>query len=349
MNATTNHPLATDQMGYDAPVNICLSGTLSPSLMSSAPSTTSAEGSTTPGETKSKWIRVEDGAKLTGVSRNTIRNWIPGGNLPDRWSDDGRTRWVFLPRLLELVNEKKQRKSKSSCAPPVSQDVEVPDIQRGDEIGQQPIVKPDFEEVCNHNDSHASQAPVETTARHVGEELSAEESNRLKACENAVKDGLTSFVEVGTALMEIRDNKLYRQTHKTFESYVQSVLALSRPRAYELMDSAQVMAELSGIPDISRLPLNEGQATELRRWKTPEERSEKWKAVLAAAGEQTITAKFIRQTLKPTPSPVATSNPDVTTRRIKADLARLRKDVTGTPYDEKAMPLIAELEQLFAK
>jgi len=174
--------------------------------------------------------------------------------------------------------------------------------------------------------------------------LTPEECDRLRDCEQTIRMGLGTFVAVGTALLEIRDARLYRQSQPSFEKYVQSVLALSRPRAYELIDSSQVMRDLSAIADISTLPQNEGQARELRRWKTPEERVEKWKAVLDAAGDKPVTAKLIRQTLAT--KPAGTVSPDDTTKRAKACLTRLRGLVTDSPAETKALQLITRLEEI---
>ena len=63
-------------------------------------------------------------------------------------------------------------------------------------------------------------------------------------------------------------------------------------RAYELIDGAQIMRDLFAIADIS-LPQNEGQARELRRLKSPEERCAKWKEVVASAGNDSpLTANL---------------------------------------------------------
>ena len=174
--------------------------------------------------------------------------------------------------------------------------------------------------------------------------LTPEESDRLHLCEKTIREGLGTFVAVGAALMEIRNARLYRQSHPSFEKYVQSVLALSRPRAYELIDSSQVMHDLSAIADFPTLPQNEGQARELRRWKTPEERAEKWRAVLDAAGNKPVTAKFIRQTLNA--KPAKTVSPDDTTKQAKACLTRLRGLVTDSPAGTKALKLINKLEEI---
>jgi hypothetical protein len=88
--------------------------------------------------------------------------------------------------------------------------------------------------------------------------LTKAESDRLAACEKAIKHGLNTFVDVGQALTEIRDAKLYRAVHKTFDAYCKDVWNLGRSRAYELIDQAKVASglasagvDLSGAPDIS--------------------------------------------------------------------------------------------------
>jgi phage N-6-adenine-methyltransferase len=43
--------------------------------------------------------------------------------------------------------------------------------------------------------------------------------SRLAECEAVIERGLATFVEVGNALLEIRDDRLYRETHRTFEDY----------------------------------------------------------------------------------------------------------------------------------
>lgn len=54
--------------------------------------------------------------------------------------------------------------------------------------------------------------------------LTAVEEHRLLDRERLVEEGLNSFVVVGTALAEIRDEKLYRGTHDSFELYCRDLL-----------------------------------------------------------------------------------------------------------------------------
>ncbi|GAB3163042.1 hypothetical protein [Telluribacter humicola] len=76
-------------------------------------------------------------------------------------------------------------------------------------------------------------------------ELSLDEQSRLEECEEVIHKGLKTFVEVGSALYEIRDKKLYRNHFKTFESYCQERWQLKRQRAYELMGAAEIVNQLS--------------------------------------------------------------------------------------------------------
>lgn len=72
-------------------------------------------------------------------------------------------------------------------------------------------------------------------------ELTKPEAARLVTCEKTIERGINTFVEVGQALAEIRDAKLYRASHKTFEAYCDEKWKFSRQRAYQLIDQAKVV------------------------------------------------------------------------------------------------------------
>lgn len=81
---------------------------------------------------------------------------------------------------------------------------------------------------------------------------------RLHECEQVIAAGIDTFVSVGNALVEIRDDKLYRDSHRTFEDYCRARWNLGRSRAYELIDQARVVSaieeavgECPAVPDIS--------------------------------------------------------------------------------------------------
>ncbi len=54
-----------------------------------------------------------------------------------------------------------------------------------------------------------------------------------------------AFHEAGKALLELRDRRLYRSTHKTFEEYCKDRFGYSRRQPYYLIDAAAVVDNLS--------------------------------------------------------------------------------------------------------
>ncbi|UHD45351.1 hypothetical protein LUX29_20540 [Aureimonas altamirensis] len=71
--------------------------------------------------------------------------------------------------------------------------------------------------------------------------LQKHDAVRLRHCEAVIHKGLSTFQEVGEALIEIRDSKLYRESHETFEVYCRDRWDLHRRRAYQLIDHAKAM------------------------------------------------------------------------------------------------------------
>jgi hypothetical protein len=91
--------------------------------------------------------------------------------------------------------------------------------------------------------------------------ITKQESKRLKECEEVIERGLQTFYEVGTALAEIRDARLYRITYTTFEDYCQERWGMSRRRGYELIAAAAVVDNVRN--SAQAVPANEAQANEL--------------------------------------------------------------------------------------
>jgi hypothetical protein len=129
--------------------------------------------------------------------------------------------------------------------------------------------------------------------------LTAGERLDLAALEIVVREGLATFIEVGQALAEIRDRRLYRQTHGTFEEYCHEKWLLSRTRAYQLMDAAVVstVVDNAGLPS----PANEAQSRELAPLKDDEaEVVAVWREATAEAEElgTSLTAKVVRNAVR---------------------------------------------------
>lgn len=99
-------------------------------------------------------------------------------------------------------------------------------------------------------------------ACHFPEALTSAEADRLDELERVVDRGLQTFVEVGTALGEIRDRRLYRATHATFEDYCRERWGMGRSHAYRMIDAAEVVRAVSPNGDIGS-PSSESVAREL--------------------------------------------------------------------------------------
>jgi hypothetical protein len=75
------------------------------------------------------------------------------------------------------------------------------------------------------------------------------EQSQLERNEAVIAKGVDTFREVGEALQEIRDNRLYRATHKTFADYCEQKWGMGRAHAARLIDASEIVRELSPIGD----------------------------------------------------------------------------------------------------
>lgn len=127
-----------------------------------------------------------------------------------------------------------------------------------------------------------------------GTELATGEQKRLDELEATISAGLTGFSEAGAALREIRDSKLYRATHSTFEAYCQDAWGLTHQNANRLIRSSTV-AEL--ISPIGLIP-SESVARELAPLAAkPEELVGAWQRAVEEHGKP--TALQVRKIVQP--------------------------------------------------
>src|ERR1051325_1200656 len=82
------------------------------------------------------------------------------------------------------------------------------------------------------------------TAAQLELPLSEYEQSQLKRCEKVIEEGLKTFYKVGNALMEIREGKLYRDTHATFEDYCKVKWGMGKSHAYRMMEATEVVKNL---------------------------------------------------------------------------------------------------------
>lgn len=88
--------------------------------------------------------------------------------------------------------------------------------------------------------------------------LDKREEDRLAELEETIRHGLSTFIAVGMALAEIREGKLYRKTHATFEAYCEDQWAFTASRARQLIEAANVANEMTATT--CNTPKNESQS-----------------------------------------------------------------------------------------
>jgi phage N-6-adenine-methyltransferase len=121
-------------------------------------------------------------------------------------------------------------------------------------------------------------------------ELTVTECDRLTALEQTIERGLQTFVDVGTALLEIKDSKLYRGDYGTFEDYCRQRWNMSRSYAHRTIEAAQVAGNLLPIGNI--LPATESQARPLSGLPVDLQR-EAWQRAIDTAPNGKITAAHV--------------------------------------------------------
>lgn len=175
---------------------------------------------------------------------------------------------------------------------------------------------------------------------------------RLTELETVIERGLSTFVEVGEALVEIRGSRLYRETDATFEAYCKRRWGFTDRRARQLMDSAQVARAINAGTDtfeeyVERktgtvVPVaNEAQARALApvlRESGPEAVREAWQEAVETAPEGRVTAAHVEAVThrRARPVVVVVERPPmrVLVKALERELGRLRDGYAELLSDE---------------
>ncbi|MBD2472168.1 hypothetical protein, partial [Nostoc sp. FACHB-145] len=104
-----------------------------------------------------------------------------------------------------------------------------------------------------------------------------------------------AFYEAGKALKELRDRRLYRSTHKTFEEYCRDRFGYSRRQPYLLMDAAVVFENLKEKCDPMDhiLPANERQVRPMIQLE-PQQQQKVWQQAVQVAGGKTPSGRIVQ-------------------------------------------------------
>lgn len=137
-------------------------------------------------------------------------------------------------------------------------------------------------------------ATITVSAVEVTELTQEEQSDRLHL-ERKVE---RAFFEAGKALIELRDRRLYRSTHKTFDEYCLDRFGYNRSRSYQLVDAAVVVDNLQKCPQIvDILPTAEGQVRPMTKLE-PQEQQEVWLTAVELAGGKVPTGRIVKDVVQ---------------------------------------------------
>ncbi len=145
---------------------------------------------------------------------------------------------------------------------------------------------------------------------------------RLTSLENIIANNQHHFFDIGKALKEIRDTRLYKLTlFRTFEDYAKKRWDMGRSQVYRLIDAYNVINNLSPNGDI--LPGNEAQARILAPL-DPSEQRKTWRDFLSTGMD--ITAPNIKRYIEER-NAVAKSKPVDLTDQISSEYMKTVKEM----------------------
>ena len=125
-----------------------------------------------------------------------------------------------------------------------------------------------------------------------------EQRKRREDYDRRITTGLETFIDVATALIGLQEEKLYKETHTTFEAYCEEKYGLGRRRAYQLMEAGKAVLSLTAgdnapLEVAPTLPAHASALADVE----PEIRRDVWNAVVddhQQTGKK-ITAKSIEK------------------------------------------------------
>jgi hypothetical protein len=134
--------------------------------------------------------------------------------------------------------------------------------------------------------------PVEVVAADFNA-LSEAEQQQRQLLERQVEG---AFYLAGLALQTLREQRLYRSTHDSFERYCRERFGHSRQRASFLIAAAQIYQRLSTIGYLV-LPANERQLRPLKRLPAARQ-GEAWQEAVAAAGGKCPSGRLVERVVE---------------------------------------------------
>ena len=158
----------------------------------------------------------------------------------------------------------------------------------------------------------------------VFEPLTLEEENERLRLERQVEK---AFYQAGLALQTLRDQKLYRSTHKTFQEYCQDRFGFTKRSAYYLINAVEIVDNLKKCePLVHILPTNERQCRSLKSLK-PEQQGEAWNKAVERATGKVPSGKIVKEVVHQLKNKGNTHKPEPTKRFVPLKNPRIGQQV----------------------
>ena len=186
---------------------------------------------------------------------------------------------VCVQDLVARFEAAQQQRAKSTKRSRPVAEAQAPQEQgtENDSSTQEPIM-------AENETTDSSHAKVE-----VVEELSPEEEADRQRLELKVE---RAWEEAARALRELRDRRLYRSSHKTFEQYCQDRFGYNRISAHYKIAASEVFENLLTKSE-QIMPTKETQVRPLAKL-DPDEQRQIWKQAVEAAGGKVPTERIVK-------------------------------------------------------
>jgi len=186
-----------------------------------------------------------------------------------------------------------------------------------------------------------------------------EEKADFERLDMVVKNGLKGFIEVGAALMKIRDQKLWRAGNfKNWEDYCQNVEDFSRTHAHRLIEASRCVTEMQNLSNFAIKPKSESQVRPLFKLKNIEDRWHVWNAIVMMIEDEMISPKITAKTVREMVAALLenemydagielpSKDPSTLVEKKQDVMSKLRTAVGEKKSWEDVEKLIKELEKL---
>jgi hypothetical protein len=167
--------------------------------------------------------------------------------------------------------------------------------------------------------------------------LTVEEEGDLKRLEITIERGLDRFREMGLALMQIRDRRLYREDFETFKAYCKQKWHFTRRHGDNLIQAAKVVLECE--TNGRTAPTSIKAAVAIDRKRAADVFASGDEGAIAALPHRSIAKRRLQPEVRREAAGVAK------TKAIERSLDRLRELISTHPWRSRGLELLKLFEE----